>query len=611
MVRQLPREDRRLDGPAHQGSTGGALKEDAERDGRWALGLFLGLLALYWRGRSSSFGAGDSPQHVLSALTWGVSWPPGYPLYTFLAHLFSRLPVASPESLVNGFSGLCHAAACAVLFLLLRRSKLETGPALFAPVLMAFSPLYWYYSEVAEVRALNDLLAVLAAYCAILWTDTRKDSRLYALGAVLGLGISHHPTYVLLLPAIAYWLWRNQAWPSARRSAVFAGVVLAACAAPYLILGVRLRWSEPVYNPMGVRGWRGVLDLFLRKNLGGPLRMVGGRGFFDLGGFKWEPLAAQAGWLLRSAIIEPGPGILLALSGAAALWKRGRAVLGFWGVWLGASLACFLFISSQQLHLHDPDYARAIAMRFYLMPFVGLFALAGAGAQWLLERARPAGWHWFVRLAMAATCAATWVLNDTNLKGHDPLLGYGRDILASSGPSDIVILAADDTVLVENYLDYVRHETGDRVFLNPVLFAFKPYLAELKSRYPRLNLPPAGPAGLPMDWHLWQKLNPSRKLYSEVMFLTILSKDFKGLAPHGALVAVSDKPAHDTPAEAAGFLASTSVSRLASGGLYGFTQEIYLARTAGALLAWYGSRLDERKDAALIAEIRSRLTAPR
>src|SRR5207253_1230933 len=141
-----------------------------------------------------------------------------------------------------------------------------------------------------------------------------------------------------------------------------------------------------------------------------------------------------------------------------------------------------------------------------------------------------------------------------------------------------------------------KHETEGRVFLNPVLFAFKPYLAELAKRYPDLALPPAGPAGLPMDWHLWRKLNPKRAFYSEAMFLMILSKEFKGLSPHGALLSLEDKPARDLPDRARAFLSQASVSRLTLGSLYGYTQEIYLGRTAAVLLASYGSGLDEKKD---------------
>ena len=46
---------------------------DPKRDGAIALALAAALASLYWLLHCPTFGPGDSPQHVLSALTWGVS----------------------------------------------------------------------------------------------------------------------------------------------------------------------------------------------------------------------------------------------------------------------------------------------------------------------------------------------------------------------------------------------------------------------------------------------------------------------------------------------------------------------------------------------------------
>lgn len=583
------------------------MRRESWRDLSTAAGLCALLSAIYWHGRSRSFGAGDSPQHVLSALTWGVSWPPGYPLYNFAAHFFSRLPLGAPEGSVNGFSGLCHAAAAGFFFLALRRQGLRAAWSAFAAALMGLSPLYWYYSEVAEVRALNDLLCAAGIWLTFLYVERRGRGALLALAAVLGLGVSHHPTFVLALPALAYWAVQGRAKPKPREAAAFVLTGLVFCALPYVILGIHLHSSPPIYNPMGVTAWRDVLDLFLRKNLGGPMRMVGGRGVLDFGAFQWAPLRAQSGWLLAALVSEPGPlGALAALGGAVVLLKTRRPAAAFWGLWLGLNLSAVLFFSSQQLHPHDPEYARAIAMRFYLMPFLGLFACAGFGLQWLADR-------WRAAAAVAAVVTLGAALRPIDMRGHDPLLRYGEDVLASSGPSDIIVLASDDGVLVMNYLDYVGRRTERRVFLNPVLFTFPPYIRDLHARYPDLNFPAAGPGGLPLDWKEWKRLNPSRRLLSEAMFLQVMSqvmsKDFPGVSPRGVLVEVCDKAAKPAAVteEARTFLEKSSLSRITLAGIYPWTQEIYLARSAALLLAWYGSLVDRPGNEALVSDIRARL----
>ena len=50
--------------------------------------------------------------------------------------------------------------------------------------LMALSPLFWYYALVAEVRALNDLLALSAALFAVEWSRGGKPRSLLVFSLV-------------------------------------------------------------------------------------------------------------------------------------------------------------------------------------------------------------------------------------------------------------------------------------------------------------------------------------------------------------------------------------------------------------------------------------------
>src|SRR5208282_5324074 len=109
------------------------------------------------------------------------------------------LPLGPALGRVSGFSALLSAAAAALFFRLLRRWGCALPVALAATAALALSPLYWHYSEVPEVRALNDLLALAAAWLAS-GLERRSTARDYAaLGATLGLGLSHHPSFVLVL----------------------------------------------------------------------------------------------------------------------------------------------------------------------------------------------------------------------------------------------------------------------------------------------------------------------------------------------------------------------------------------------------------------------------
>ena len=57
-----------------------------------AVGTVIGVVtaALYLRTAARDIVFGDSPELTGAAITLGVAHPPGYPLWTMLAHIFSR-----------------------------------------------------------------------------------------------------------------------------------------------------------------------------------------------------------------------------------------------------------------------------------------------------------------------------------------------------------------------------------------------------------------------------------------------------------------------------------------------------------------------------------------
>jgi hypothetical protein len=548
-------------------------------DAAVAGGIFAALSALYWVLRCPTFGPGDSPQHVLSAIAWGVSWPPGYPFYVMLGRGMALLP-GSAAANVNGFSGLLHAAAAAVFYLTLRRMALKSAPALIATALMSLSPLYWYYSEIAEVRALNDLLALAAAYFAVAWSRDKKTFQWYALAAALGFGVGHHPTYVLILPALAFWFRSQGAHPGGRRILGFAAALSSCCALPYLILGLRLKFGAPAYNLTGVSTFGDVLDLFLRKNLGGPLRMVAGRGLLGPGGFDSSAFREQLGWFARSAADQLTPfGAGLAALGAASAYRTRRPVFVFWSAWLLVAGLVFVAFSSQQLRLHDPDFARAVAARFDLLPLIGAFAFAGFGAQWLLERV-PAAVGW---TALAVVVALSLGLRPIDLRRRNFTMDYAREILRGTGSSDMLIVDTDASNFALLYLDVVEGATRDRALLMPSLFGFPPYRAWLARRVPTLRIPPD--AGILM-WSQWRRLNPSRGLYAEAEWLDRLRTQFPGSAPSGVMIRASDIPPSETSAgDEARFLAgSPVVGAVTRRTVYPFSMDVDLMRTYRILL---------------------------
>lgn len=563
---------------------------DHALDRKTALGIFVGLFLVYWIGRCHTFGPGDSPQHVMSALVWGVSKAPGYPLYTALAHLFSLILPGGRAAAVNGFSGLLHAYAAALFYLFLRRQGASVAGALSAVALLSFGRLFWFYSGVAEVRPLNDLLALAAASAALTWSEAGDRASLTAFAVATGLGLSHHPTFALLLPALVFLAATGRRRPRAKDAALFAAVAAAACAAPYVLLWLRLKVSSPAYNFENARTARDVAALFLRESTGGPLKMFPGAGALGFTSFSLAKLVKHAGWFLQTVCQELGPaGLVLAALGVWECRKCGRRTMAFWGLWVAGSASYFLLVSSQTFPLYDEAYAKAVLARFYLLPLIGLCAPAAFGAQWIEHRSRPA----LVWALCAALALGPALLRPMSHRGRDPLMTYARQIVSSSKDGDLLVLVADDSLFAARYLDVVEHALADRVILVPGFFKTQSYIDDLKSRHPSLNLPTTESGVLSTDWRAWKKLNPERRVLAEGALLGTIRKQYPNARPRGMLVELTDEKLRkkDVLPDIDRFIADAGQWGLDKFSVRDFTQEIYVLRVYQGMLFFYGTFL--------------------
>lgn len=542
-----------------------------------ALTLFFGFAILYWVGRSLTYGPGDSPQHVLSAITWGVSWPPSYPLYVLLGHVAAMLP-GSPAGNVNGLTGLFHAASYVLMYLVLRKSRISALPAAIAVTALGFTPLFWYYSENAEVRALNDLLAISAVYFSLRWVENHRIGSLTGLAVSVGLGIGHHPTYLLIAPALIVLLWGTV--PFRLIPPLLAGIVVAT-AVPYLVLGLRLVYGHPAYNLTGAEHFTDVWDLFLRRNLGAPFRVMGGEGLFGPNGFELPRFIQHLHWFQR-ALITPSAWAIFPLAAAGLLYcfRTRRRMFAFWLLWFFVSAFTFLVLGSQQLRLHDQDFAYAVAVRFYLLPMLALYAFVACGAECIGTRWRNHIHLLLLGLVILIPVSTGWV----RLHGKDIVSTYAREMVDETGPSDILILDTDASFFALDYIDLVDHELGNRVLLMPSLFPFAPYRAWLTRRYPTLRIPPAE---YMMDWARWRMSNPDKGIYAEVEWKDSMLSTLPGSTPVGVLIrGCSGTELCGGPEQAAERLIKSPVAAYTRRDLYPFSLDIYILKHEREMSLW-------------------------
>ena len=132
-----------------------------------AAALGVAVLAIYVRTLAPTVAGGDSGELITVAHTLGVAHPPGYPLYTLLAKLFTLLPAGTIAWRVNLFSAVCGAGAATILFLAVARWSGSLWAGLASASLFAFSPRVWPHSVTAEVFALNNVFLAGLVYLTV------------------------------------------------------------------------------------------------------------------------------------------------------------------------------------------------------------------------------------------------------------------------------------------------------------------------------------------------------------------------------------------------------------------------------------------------------------
>jgi hypothetical protein len=227
----------------------------------WLIGL--AALLLYAVSAAPGIAAiyDDSLEFQLVAPTFAIAHPTGYPLYTLLGGLWSRLifPFGNWAWRMNIFSALAGAGTIALLYLLAKRL---TGGSLWgglaAALAFAFGPIWWAQTTVAEVYALHNLLAVALIYAAVSLSSQPTSRQIGLICALAGLSLTHHRTAALILPGLAlYLLWTQ---PTVRRPQRKWLVWAAAFLAPLLLyLYIPLRAVMGVADLEGdyINSWAG------------------------------------------------------------------------------------------------------------------------------------------------------------------------------------------------------------------------------------------------------------------------------------------------------------------------------------------------------------------
>lgn len=174
-----------------------------------AAAVFLAGLTLYIRTLAPDLLLGDSAEFQTLAYTLGMTHPTGYPIYLFLAHLFSYLPIGDMAWRVNLFSAFSGAIALGFIYLILRLLVGWRLAAFSGTFTLAITSLFWVHSIVAEVYTLACAFIAMIVFLTLMWRATNKPGYLFAAALLGGISLGVHVQVALLFPGILLYLLLN------------------------------------------------------------------------------------------------------------------------------------------------------------------------------------------------------------------------------------------------------------------------------------------------------------------------------------------------------------------------------------------------------------------
>ncbi len=348
-----------------------------DRTAPWLVGL--AFLLLYARTAAPSIVElfDDTLEFQVVLPTFGIAHPTGYPLFTLAGGVWSQLlPAGNWAWRTNLFSAVCAAATVAILFALTRRLVGRTAGqqanwgGLAAALVFGLGPVWWMQATVAEVYALHNLLTVTILLVAVGLPDKHGrtfDRRMALLWLLVGLGLAHHRTTVLLLPGLAlYLLWGIPGVWRPRPAWLLWLVALLAPLLLYAYIPLRAGAGVMDLNDSYANTWAGFWDHVLARRYTSFFTANELSRGYDAAG--WLMLwIAQAGWL----------GALLAVIGLGNLADPARRKE--WTLIVLVLAANLLFTLAYQVG--DPEV-------FLLPALLCAAVLAGGGVALLLASLR-------------------------------------------------------------------------------------------------------------------------------------------------------------------------------------------------------------------------------
>lgn len=424
------------------------------------LAVLLTVFAVYLTTLYPTMGWVDCGEIAAGCYKLSVLHPTGYPLFTLLGNLATRIPLGTVVTRVNALVALLSSIAALFVFLTAVNLTRSRVVALVTTALFAFSATVWSNSVDAEVFSLTALFVALTIF--MMTRDAERfDRALLFIAFLLGLALTNHMSYMSTFAgSIVFLMYGFRRELFRLRVLVPMALMFLLGLSPYVYLLVRSP-AQPVLN------WGDAHNLErLFWHLTGRQYQVW---MFSL---PFSEIMANLGKALGQLAQELYYVLVpVFIWGGSRLFKRRRSL--FWFL-----LVIFLLNIFYAVNYSIPD------IQSYYIPFmIAAFLATGVGLADIMGRMKRVPAAVFLVLALVplpvnyrrAGAQGNWLAED-----------LARNHLAAL-PADAILMTTNwDIYSPLFYLREVEGVRRDICLLDKELFRRSWYIKGLATEYPWL-----------------------------------------------------------------------------------------------------------------------------
>jgi hypothetical protein len=460
--------------------------------------------------RTFSWWFGSS--YPLTAITFGVHFPPGSLILTILGWLVAQLPLGVSKAFtLNLFNGLLAACACYMVMSLALKLiyRCETkdhtnhrkGVSPLAAIgvgaggiTLAFSETMWRYAVIFMPYALTTLFTTFLLWAILNWW--RKNKRggasgwLFLMMLLFGLDFSVHRTNLLLLPGVFIWMLLCYPKIFLRIKNWISGGIGLALGLSFHLLIIPMAARNPALNASDPSNWSRFYYYISLEQYGGSWLVnmwPRSADFLDIQLMNYWSVFTD-NFLSFGGALAFVPLLLFIVGIVSLASKDWKLSFGMMLILIFSSLGAVVYFNLPENYPYPMD-------RHYLPSLVIFSLIAAYGGGLLLMYVQDFFGRYgkmvipLVLLLVLSSPCKQIIRNYSNIDAsrkhfaHD----YAGNIL-NTVEKDAIIFVAGDNLWPLMYLQVAEIVRPDVVVISPSLSNTGWYIEQITERYPNLPL---------------------------------------------------------------------------------------------------------------------------